>query len=412
MESTFVRKEIKSTGLENKLMASYFNEIKDAMENKTRKIAWCTSVGPAELLRGLGFLVYFPENHGAMLGATKMSTGFIDSATALGYKPTDCSYMTSDIGAYLNKITPLTKAYGYASVPRPDVLVYNTSQCRDVQDWFEWYGREFKAPVLGMHTPRDLNDDDNPYLHAEAARQLKAMVEPLEKIAGKKLDMDLLKQVVASSKKTSQLWNQCLQINMNKPAPWTFFDSCIHMGPAVVMRGMESANDYYAELLKELQEKVRAGSAAVDGEKHRLFWAGMPVWGKIGSMSKTFGSLKANVVASTYCSSWVFDDLDAEKPFESMGKVYSELYIAGSAERKARVLQKFFDQFKIDGVIYHDAWTCPFCNESRYGMPVRLNAQNGLPYIVLDGDLNDLRCFSEEQSRTKIEALMEELEGI
>jgi len=241
---------------------------------------------------------------------------------------------------------------------------------------------------------------------------LKVMVEPLEQIAGKKLDLDLLKQVVANSKKTSQLWSQCLEINMNQPAPWTFFDSCIHMGPAVVMRGMESANSYYVELLKELQEKVRSGAAAVDGEKHRLFWAGMPVWGKIGSMSKTFGSLKANVVASTYCSSWVFDDLDAERPFESMGKVYSELYIAGSAERKARVLQQFFDQFKIDGVIYHDAWTCPFCNESRYGMPVRLNAKNGLPYIVIDGDLNDLRCFSEEQSRTKIEALMEELEGI
>ena len=411
MESTFQRKEIKSAGLENQVMAGYFNEIKDAMENKTRKIAWCTSVGPAELLRGMGFLVYFPENHGAMLGATKMSTALIDSVTAQGYKPTDCSYMTSDIGAYLNNVTPLAKAYGYPSVPRPDVLVYNTGQCRDVEDWFEWYGREFNVPVFGMHTPRDLTDDDNPYLHAEATRQLRAMVEPLEKISGSKLDMDLLKQVVETSQKTSQLWNECLAINMNKPAPWTFFDSCIHMGPAVVMRGMESANVYYLELLKELKEKVQAGSAAVDGEKHRLFWAGMPVWGKISSMSRIFGSLKANVVASTYCSSWIFNDLDPEKPFESLGKVYSELYIAGGAGRKERVLQSFFDQFSIDGVIYHDAWTCPFCNESRYGMPLRLNEKNGLPYIVIDGDLNDLRCFSEEQSRTKIEALIEELEG-
>jgi hypothetical protein len=30
---------------------------------------------------------------------------------------------------------------------------------------------------------------------------------------------------------------------------------------------------------------------------------------------------------------------------------------------------------------------------------------------VLDGDLNDLRCFSDEQARTNIEAFVEQLES-
>ena len=84
-------------------MADHFYELDEAARTGSRKIAWCTSVGPAELLRGMGFLVYFPENHGAMLGATRMATDLIPYANALGYSPDICSYLTSDVGSYLRK---------------------------------------------------------------------------------------------------------------------------------------------------------------------------------------------------------------------------------------------------------------------------------------------------------------------
>ncbi|HDZ58967.1 MAG TPA: 2-hydroxyacyl-CoA dehydratase, partial [Ignavibacteriales bacterium] len=59
--------EIKTTKLLKKVMRDYFV----GMSSGNKKIAWCTSVGPAELLRSFGFEVYFPENHGALLGATR-----------------------------------------------------------------------------------------------------------------------------------------------------------------------------------------------------------------------------------------------------------------------------------------------------------------------------------------------------
>ena len=142
-------KEFQSSKLLKKIMADHFLEMDRAAKEGSPKIAWCTSVGPAELLRGMGFLVYFPENHGAMLGASRMATDFIPSTNALGYSPDICSYLTCDIGSYLKKTTPLQKAYGIQSVPRPDVLVFNTNQCRDVKDWFAWYAREMKVPFIG-----------------------------------------------------------------------------------------------------------------------------------------------------------------------------------------------------------------------------------------------------------------------
>jgi benzoyl-CoA reductase/2-hydroxyglutaryl-CoA dehydratase subunit BcrC/BadD/HgdB len=126
------RKEFATVKTLKKLMADHFYELDEASKTRSKKIAWCTSVGPAELLRAMDFLVYFPENHGAMLGATRMAADLIPYANAIGYSPDICSYLTSDIGSYLQKKTPLTGAYKIESVPRPDVLVFNTNQGRDV----------------------------------------------------------------------------------------------------------------------------------------------------------------------------------------------------------------------------------------------------------------------------------------
>ena len=98
------------------VMRDYFVDLGEAARDPARKVAWCTSVGPAEILRALGFEVYFPENHGALLGATRVCGDTIPVANAHGYSPEICSYLTSDIGAALKGITPLTKAYGLAGL--------------------------------------------------------------------------------------------------------------------------------------------------------------------------------------------------------------------------------------------------------------------------------------------------------
>jgi len=64
---------------------------------------------------------------------------------------------------------------------------------------------------------------------------------------------------------------------------------------------------------------------------------------------------------------------------------------------------------KVDGIVYHDAKTCPNNSNSRYEMPQRLQQEIGIPYLIINGDLNDLRLFSEEQTRTNLEAFAEQL---
>ena len=405
-----LRKKIEASKELNKLMSDYYHELDHASKVSDKKVAWCSSVGPAEILRSLDFEVYFPENHSAMLGSSRMATELIPYANAIGYSPEICSYLTADIGAYLKQVTPLSKAYtDITSVPKPDVLVFNTNQCREVQDWFDWYANEFKVPLMGISTPRTVSEVTNAHI-IFIAQQMEELIEQLEQISITKFDLNKLKEIVSLSRECSELWKKVLETAATIPSPFTFFDGTIHMGPAVVMRGTQQAVDYYKILLAELQDRVKNHIGAVDGERFRLYWEGMPIWGRLRHYSELFASLKACIVASTYCNSWIFSAFDEKDPFRSMAKAYTELFIVRSDEYKEEYLKKMVDFFKIDGVIFHDAKTCPHNTNSRYGMPQRLEKEMKVPNLVMNGDLNDIRCLSDDQSRTSIEAFIEQLE--
>ena len=403
------RRPIAATSLMKNLMADHFLSLDRAKKEGTSKVAWCTSVGPAELLHAMGFQVYYPENHAALLGATRMATDFIPVANAMGYSPDICSYLTSDVGAYLKGTTPLTKAYGIESIPKADVLVYNTNQCRDVQDWFSFYAREWNVPILGVHTHRNVGSVES-YHIADLVEQMKSMIPTLEEVSGNRFDMDRLREVVGLSLECTRLWRQVLGYGAIKPAPLTFFDATIHMAPAVVLRGLPEAVDYYKILLKELDERVEQKIEAVPGERHRVYWDGMPIWGKLRDLSELFLSLKTNIIASTYCNSWIFDAFDPAEPFESMARAYTELFIVRDESYKEAYMDQWIKNFQIDGIIYHDARTCPNNSNSRYSMPQRMSERLSLPTLVINGDLNDLRCYSEEQAKTNIEAFIEQLD--
>ena len=94
-----------------------------------------------------------------------------------------------------------------------------------------------------------------------------------------------------------------------------------------------------------------------------------------------------------------------------MAEAYTRLFIVRSEEKKEEYIKDMVKKFGIDGILFHDSRTCPNNTNSRYGMPERLQKTLGIGAVTIFGDLNDLRCYSEEQSKTKIEAFIEQLEA-
>ncbi len=397
--------EIKSNQLLRKVMKEYFTGFAVA-----QKIAWCTSVGPVELLRSFGFEVYFPENHGALLGATRQAGDYIPSTVNLGYSGDICSYLTSDIGAYLNNRSPLKDHHGMSGIPKPDLIVYNTNQCREVQDWFNFYGKEFNCPVIGIFPPRHI-DDVTPTEITDVSEQFKSMIPACEQASGQKFDIDKFRETLRFSKEATELWKAVLATAKNSPAPLSFFDGSVHMGPIVVMRGTQKATDYYRVLLEELNKNVENKAGVAGADHSRIFWDGMPIWGKLRTLSDLFIQNNSVVVASTYCNSWVFDAFDERDPFTSSAKAYTEIFINRSENAKMKLLKNMADEYRIDGMIFHDAKTCFNNSNARFGLPLRFYKEYGIPVLVVEGDLCDLRFYSEGQTTTKIETFIEQLEN-
>jgi len=392
------------------LMRDYFLGLDAASRDPSRKVAWCTSVGPCELLVALGFDVYFPENHGALLGARRLSHELIPRAAGIGYCAECCSYMNSDIGAALAGQSPLTEAYGIAGPPKPDLLVYSTNQCREVQDWFAFFGRRHGVPVLGVRPPGHLGAVTREHV-AFVRGLLVTLVSEIESALGWRLMMDRLEAAVSLSSRASTLWRQVLETARRRPAPITFWDGAVHMAPVILMRGSRAAVEYYEALLDEMSRRVADGVGAVPGERWRIYWEGMPIWPRLRDLSEKFFDLRAAVVASTYCNSWAFEPYEGGDPLEWMARTSIEIFINRDEGWKERFLEEMFVRFAVDGAIFHNARTCPNNTNARFGMPQRLREKLDMPVLVIDGDLSDLRFFSTAQSMTNIEAFVEQLEG-
>jgi len=396
--------EIKSVKLLKALMKSYFQGI-----GQKPLVAWCTSVGPAEILRAFGFEVFFPENHGALLGATKTAETYINYAVKKGYSPHICSYTTADIGSYLAGTTPLQSHYEIPGIPKPSLIVYNTNQCREVQDWFNFYGDVFECPVVGIYPPRYLDEITKEDVHQVVA-QFNKLIKVCEDVSGKKFDAEKLSETVKLSKDATCLWQEVLQTAQHKPSPITFFDGVILMAPIVVLRGTEEAKNFYQILLNELKEKIKNNEGAIPDEKVRLFWDGMPLWGRLRVLADVFAENHAAIVASTYCNSWIFTDFDEKNPLESMALAYTEIFINRSENIKTKMLLQWAKDYDVHGMIFHDTKTCFNNSNAKFGLPQKMREKYNIPTLIIEGDLCDMRLFSEAQSITKIETFIEQIQ--
>lgn len=400
-----------------RLMAQLHYDLDEAARDPRKKVAWCSSMGPVELLRAMGFEVFFPENHAASIGTRKQAGKAMAAARSQGFGSKACSYLTSDIGSFLLGSSPLAAVYTgnegrdpIGGVPRPDVLVYGTNQCREVCDWFRWYAQRLDVPCFGLEFFHHTGAVDEEHVKAVAVR-MEILAQELASFAPRKLDKEALREVVDLSKRTSNAWSRVLDFGRHRPSPIAFHDALIHMAPAVLARGTPAALEYYEELIDEISGRVDAGTAAVPGEEVRLYWEGMPVWGRFLEHAVFFGERRANIVASTYCNSWVFDALDPDDPLASMARAYSELFINRDDVYKERAVADACRRFGVDGIVFHDSQTCPRNSNVRFGMPGRVEAATGLPTVVIEADTNDLSFCADEVNALRLEALFEQVKA-
>ncbi|MBU2055817.1 MAG: 2-hydroxyacyl-CoA dehydratase family protein [Proteobacteria bacterium] len=399
------KRKIKAVAKMKEIMTAYYIEAKTA-EQSGKKVAWITSGGPVEPLIAMDVIPVYPENHGAMIGASKMGVDLCEKAEAMGYSSDLCSYARADIACAPINGGPI------GGLPRPDMLVCCNNICGTVLKWYEVQARFFRVPLFIL---------DTPFCHTEFSAEARRYVQKqiieyiafLEQACGEKFDYDRIMEVGRLSLEGQRLWQAVLDTAMNRPAPLSAFDAFFHLALIVTLRGTQQTVDYYKMLLAEMQERVAQGIGAVPDEQYRLLWDNLPVWYRTKWLSEKFASQGACLVADTYTSAWCGSmKYIRETDFiETMAEGYSRIYLNIGVDEMARQVMEMADKYDVDGIVMHSNRSCKPYSLGQYDIRRIVQEKKGLPMLMIEADMVDERSFSEGQIETRIDAFIEVLKG-
>lgn len=397
-----LHKKIAATDAMKQLMAAYYMDAK-AAEGSDRPICWITSGGPVEFLLAMDIIPVYPENHGALCGAARMAVDLAEIAEGAGFSRDLCSYARLDIGSALTGGGPI------GGLPRPDFLLCCNNICGTVLKWYEELSLHFGVPMFLIDMPF-IHMKQRAHAQEYVEKQLRELVEFLEKQTGHKYDESRFEEVALLSVEGVDLWRQILSLSRNKPAPFTCFDAFIHMAPIVTLRGTPEVVYYYRTLKAELEQRVRDGISAVPDERHRLLWDNIPIWYELRNLGHLFAGNGACLVVDTYTTAWAVE-IKVEDPIASMASAYSDIYLNISIDLMYEKVASLIGQYSIDGVVMHSNRSCKPYSLGQYDIAGMISEDIGIPVLIIEADMTDSRVYSSAQVTERILAFLESLDG-
>jgi benzoyl-CoA reductase/2-hydroxyglutaryl-CoA dehydratase subunit BcrC/BadD/HgdB len=399
------RRKIKCVQKMKAIMTNYYIDAKTAAD-QGKQVAWITSGGPVEPLIAMDVIPVYPENHAAMIGASKMGVDLCLKSEEMGYAPDLCSYARADIACAPVDGGPI------GGLPRPDMLVCCNNICGTVLKWYEAQARFFEVPLFIL---------DTPFCHtefsAEARRYVRRQIDEyiyfLEEHCGRSFDRERMREVGRLSIEGQRLWQAVLDTTTHKPAPMSAFDAFFHLALIVTLRGTQTVVDYYTELLREMRARIAAGIGAVAQEDYRLLWDNLPIWFRTRWLSERFAAHNACLVADTYTSAWCrsLQYLQEDDFIDSMAAGYSRIYLNIGVDAMADSVLDMIAKYDADGLVMHSNRSCKPYSLGQYDIQRIVREKTGLPTLMIEADMVDERLFAEGPTATRIDAFMEMLKA-
>lgn len=376
-----------------------------------RKVVYTLSSGSvAELFRAFDFRVVMPEMNAIHCGVKKVAGEMIHEGEALGYSPHICGYMKCDLGLMAG---PPRGEGPFGRLPMPDLLVANNGGCFAGMQWFSSLSRAFGKPVRFLDVPFVRESKPAEFDRKYVRGQLEELIEVCEELAGRKLDYDRLKSILALSAKAIALWNRLLSYAKLKPSPIDgFFEAISYMAPLTIIRGTQQCVDYYELALSEVAARLAAGGSQGHGERFRIVFEGAPPWPRLRTFREMFRKWGAVGVAGTYASFVCAVDestLQMDDPLEVLVDLAAAGIVNWNLARRREYIKKLAEEYKADGIVIHSVRSCWPFSLGQVDMRKYFAVDLGIPTLFLDSDVIDPRFFTSAQIAHRIDAFFEAL---
>jgi len=393
--------KIKSAKKMRDIMTTYYLDALTATQNN-KQVAWITSGGPVEPLVAMDIIPVYPENHGAMIGSSKMGEDLCTKAEDMGYSSDLCSYARADISCSVVKGGPI------GGLPKPDMLICCNNICGTVLKWYEVQARFYNVPLFILDTPI-CHTGYSPEIARYVRTQIDEYIAFLEKVTKKKFDHDKMSEVGKLAFEGQLLWQKVLNTTTHKPSPMSAFDAFFFLALIVTLRGTQTAVDFYKELIKEMEQRIKDEISIIPNEEHRLLWDNLPVWYRLKWLSKKFLDHNACLVADTYTSAWcgAIKYIDQDNFLDSMAQAYTRIYLNIGVDQMADQVLDMIKFYDANGLVMHSNRSCKPYSFGQMDIAKIVREKTGIPILMIEADMVDPRNFSKSQVETRIDAFME-----
>jgi benzoyl-CoA reductase subunit B len=304
MTATQVQKD-RSQDRQKQMIAGHFARLARAPQTGEKCVYTFVPGNLTELLHAFDLLPVLPEINALQSGMRGKSREYIGLAEKLGHSEDVCTYVKCDVGMMKSgNVGPTGE-----KLPNPDLLLLSYTGCFTFMKWFELLRERYGSPSVMLHVPYQGGGRATPEMKRYVVDQLRRVVIPeLEKLSGRRFDVDLLREKLALSAKAEDDLVAVWESAKNKPSPIDgYFGGVYYIGPIfTAFRGTTAGCEYYEMLRRETAERVRQrrGPVTPEGEmkeeRFRLVVEGPPNWTSFREFWKMFSDEGAVVVASTY----------------------------------------------------------------------------------------------------------------
>ena len=406
--------------IQKEMITRLFKELSNAKETGKKVVYTFVPGNISELILSFDMLPVYPEINALQSGMRKKSGDYIREAEQHGHSEDVCTYVKCDVGMMLNgNIGPTGE-----KVPSPDLLLLSYTGCFTFLKWFETLERLYPGvPVALLHTPYQEAHKVTPEMTAYMVKQLKEEVIPkMEQVSGNKYDEEKLKAILRNSSKVEDYIVKIFDTTKNVPSPIdAYFAGVYYIGPINSgFRGTAEAVEYYAELYKEILDRVdkKLGPITPEGEmeeeRFRLVVEGPPNWTHFREFWKLFYDMGAVIVASSYTKvGGVYAmgfRVNPDKPLESLAEYCMNCYTNLNLQQRTELLSKCITDYHADGFLVNSIKSCNSFSAGQLMIMQELERTLEIPIGFIESDLVDPRYFSYSNIKNRLESFFQMLE--
>jgi len=404
-----------------RIVDRHWRELREAKE-KGWKVAWAS--GPMFIYSYATprMASHFMAGYAAYCGGRRMADEVLEAAERYGELKDTCSYHRLHTGmiAIISKGWTITDPR--VLLPMPDLLVAGRF-CTEMSHYMEAIHRRTGIRAVTIELPTARQKEDLPRIEQYVTSEIKELLIPaIEEVSGSRFSEDNMRDIFRVWKESCLLRNKCWEVGFKrKPALWTLWDYGVSIAPIFYAMGKPESLEYYKNLLKQLEERAEKNIPALlpEGEKYRLFWDGWLPWAFLGKFIRLLTSYGAVPICGRY--PWEFyhhpEDINPEAGdivhewirllYTSPNRLGYHDFPWGGEE----FIEELVQEYSIDGLIFFSSKTCRLWNLGQWEILNKMERKYGIPGVVIEADMIDSSMFSEEQIRTRLEALFETIEA-